>query len=97
MDNIFEEFIPHGIEGFVILLSNQWGETPTATDCKKYVADHDLTMTMLYDPSGASTIYGGMEISMVMDPAAKITFKVQGKWWAGIRNAIEDVLGYNVD
>jgi len=92
MDEIYEEMQPYGVKGYVILMSDQFGNPPTEQACKKYRKDHDLTLTMLYDPTGKSGIFGGMETSMVLTPDTTIHFKVVGKWWAGIKTAIEEVL-----
>ena len=93
MDDIYEDLEPYGLQAYVILMADQLGGPPTQAACKKYRTDHDIQMPMLYDPTGMSSIYGGMETSMVITPSGVITFKATGKWWAGIRSAIEDVLG----
>ena len=98
MDQVWKEkWSNYGVEGYLILIANQQGGPPTEADCKKYRNDYDLGITVLYDPAGATAAYGGMETTYILNGDAGLTYMQLGDWLPGLENAIEDVLGFEME
>ena len=98
MDKIWKEsWANYGVKGYLILIADQQGGPPNEAACKKYREDYQLGLTLLYDPTGATAQYGGMETTYVLDSDAKLTYVQQGDWMAGLQSELEKVLGVEME
>ena len=92
-----EKWSKYGVKGYFILIANQQNMAPSAADCKKYREDYGLDVTLLYDPTGATSAYGGMEMTYILDRDAKITYEQYGDWLVGLEKQLEKVLGVEIE
>ena len=99
MDQVFrEEWEQHGIKGFLIMITSATGGPPNQADCKLFREKHEISgLTLVFDPTGSSAIYGNMETTVVVDSDARITYTQQGDWMGGLKSALEDNLGYEME
>jgi len=92
MDDIYEELKDQGYESWAILIYDQNGEPPTKEYCKAYRDGYGLKMRVLYDPNGATKMYGDKETSIVSNEAGIIVYEAHSDLPIAIRQAVEDEL-----
>ena len=92
MDEIYEELKDQGYESWAILIYDQNGEPPTKEYCKAYRDGYGLKMRVLYDPNGATQMYGDKETSIVSNEAGVIVYEAHSDLPSALRQAIEDEL-----
>ena len=98
MDQVWKDkWSNYGVKGYLVLIADQQGAPPTEAACKKYRDDYNLGLTLLYDPTAITSQYGGMETTYVLDTDAKLTYKQQGDWLAGIEGELEKALGFEME
>ena len=64
-----------GIRAWVIIIYNSEGEPPNKQYCKAFKESYGLEMTVLYDPTGASLVYGDKETSIISNELGQIVSK----------------------
>lgn len=92
-----EKWSKYGVKAYVVLIADQAGGPPSQAACKKYREDHGLGMTLLFDPTGQTGVYGGMETTYVLDSDAKLTYTQKGDWMVGLETELEKVLGFEME
>lgn len=92
-----EKWSNYGVKGYLVLIADQQGGPPTEAACKKFREDHELEMTLLIDPTGATAKYGTMESSYVLNSDATLMYFQKGDWLVGIEKELEKVLGVEME
>lgn len=78
MNAVYEAHAGEGLVAYAILISDAFGNPPTAHDCRAWRDEKQLEMTVVYDPTGATSDYGAKETSVVTDPRGTIVFHATG-------------------
>jgi hypothetical protein len=89
MNTEFLEINDDRLVAWIILIQDSLFELPDATYCKQYEAQHAFSMPLLFDPTGATSIYGGKETSIVTNENGTIVFEGHSDSIATIRAAVE--------
>jgi len=92
-----EKWSKYGVEGFVVLVSDQQGGPPGEAACQKFKEDFGLELTLLYDPAGLTAPYGTKEMTYVLNTEAQLVYEQFGSWMAGIETELEGVLGFEME
>mgnify|MGYP005672642217 FL=1 len=75
MNKVYEKINDPGLVAWVILIQDSQFNSVTPGYCKQYAQTHPMTMRLLYDPSGDTSIYGGQETSIISDESGTIVFE----------------------
>ena len=79
-----------GIKAWVIIIYNSNGGPPDAEYCKAFQETHGLEMEVLYDPTGASMVYGDKETSVISNELGQIVSKFHDDALSAIMEVIQD-------
>ena len=93
MDNGVEalkEAGQEGIDAAVIIIYDSEGNPPDGHYCSAFKESYDLQMRVLYDPTGASRIYGNKETSIISNELGQIVAKYHDDALGSILTVIED-------
>ncbi len=88
MDDVYEDLKDDGLVAWVILIQDDQFQYPDAAYCEKYKKFQEIEMRVLYDPTGATSIYGGKETSIITNEAATIVFEAHADLTNQITQAI---------
>jgi hypothetical protein len=88
MNDQYAQLKDQGLEAWVILIQDDQFQYPNAAYCTKYKKSHGIDMRMLFDPTGATAIYGGKETSIVTNEAATIVYETHADLVTQVTNAI---------
>ena len=92
MNDIYETLNDPGFVAWVILIQDSSFELVTEAYCKQYAATHPMSMRLLYDPTGATSIYAddeaSHEISIISDENGAIVSRFVADQAEIIRKAI---------
>ena len=99
MDQMWQEkWSKYGVKAYLIMIADQQNQPPSAAACQKFRDDYKIDgITVLYDPTGISAPYGGMETTYILDSDAKLTYTQKGDWMAGLESELEKVLGVEME
>ena len=88
MNDVYKDLKDDGLEAYVILIQDDQFQYPDAAYCEKYKKQHEIEMRMLFDPTGATSIYGGKETSIITNEAATIVYEAHADLTTQITQAI---------
>ena len=74
------------------MLQNKQGMPPTKYDCKAFQANQGLSSRVMFDPSGATSDYGGKETFMVAGEKSILSYKAAKLNLTELEQAVVDEL-----
>ena len=78
-----------GIRAWVIIIYNSVGDRPDKQFCKAFKESYGLQMKVLYDPTGATQVYGDKETSIISNELGQIVSRFETDATNAIMEAIK--------
>tara|TARA_Y100001968_G_C19032280_1_gene560435 strand:+ start:148 stop:675 length:528 start_codon:yes stop_codon:yes gene_type:complete len=72
MNDVYKELKGNRMKAWVIVISDQDDDPPDAEFCKAYRDAQNIDIPILYDPTGATTVYGYNETTVVSNDEGRI-------------------------